>query len=175
VPRDLWGSVSQRLHRVVDREGRLSLPEIGVIQVAGHSLGDVQHMVQTALRSQFRELEADVSLDRLRAIRVYVVGDVERPGAYDISSLSTALNALYQAGGPTPHGSMRIVKHFRGNQLVATVDLYDLLLHGVEAGMERLQIGETVLGATMCPQSHIRGMGRRPAIYEKSPDKNLWG
>src|SRR5215469_8062381 len=139
---DLWGSVSQRLHRVVDREGRLSLPEIGVIQVAGHSLGDVQHMVQTALRSQFRELEADVSLDRLRAIRVYVVGDVERPGAYDISSLSTSLNALYQAGGPTPHGSMRIVKHFRGNQLVATVDLYDLLLHGVEAGMERLESGD---------------------------------
>ena len=170
---DLWGSVSQRLHRVVDREGRLSLPEIGVIQVAGHSLGDVQHMVQTALRSQFRELEADVSLDRLRAIRVYVVGDVERPGAYDISSLSTSLNALYQAGGPTPHGSMRIVKHFRGNQLVATVDLYDLLLHGVEAGMERLESGDTILVPPIGQQVTIEGMVRRPGIYELYREKSL--
>lgn len=170
---DLWGSVSQRLHRVVDREGRLSLPEIGVIQVAGHSLGDVQHLVQGALRSQFRELEADVSLDRLRAIRVYVVGDVERPGAYDISSLSTPLNALYQAGGPTPHGSMRIVKHFRGNQLVETVDLYDLLLHGVEAGMQRLESGDTVLVPPIGQQITIEGMVRRPGIYELNAEKSL--
>src|SRR5215467_11352861 len=115
---DLWGSVSQRLQRAVDREGRLSLPEIGTIQVAGHTLGDVQRIVQSALRGQFRQLEADVSLDRLRVLRVYVVGDVKRPGAYDVSSLSTPLNALYQAGGPTSRGSMRIVKHYRGNELV---------------------------------------------------------
>jgi protein involved in polysaccharide export with SLBB domain len=170
---DLWGSVSQRLHRVVDREGRLSLPEIGVIQVAGHSLGDAQHMVQSALRSQFRELEADVSLDRLRAIRVYVVGDVQRPGAYDISSLSTPLNALYQAGGPSPRGSMRIVKHFRGNQLVETVDLYDLLLHGVEAAAQRLESGDTILVPTIGEQVTIEGMVRRPGIYELYNEKSL--
>jgi protein involved in polysaccharide export with SLBB domain len=170
---DLWGSVSQRLHRVVDREGRLSLPEIGVIQVAGHSLGDVQHIVQSALRSQFRELEADVSLDGLRAIRVYVVGDVQRPGAYDISSLSTPLNALYQAGGPTSRGSMRIVKHFRGNQLVETVDLYDLLLHGVESGIARLESGDTILVPTIGQQVTLEGMVRRPGIYELDSEKNL--
>jgi protein involved in polysaccharide export with SLBB domain len=170
---DLWGSVSQRLHRVVDREGRLSLPEIGVIQVAGHTLGDVQHMVQAALRSQFRELEADVSLDRLRAIRVYVVGDVQRPGAYDISSLSTPLNALYQAGGPTSRGSMRIVKHLRGNQLVETVDLYDLLLHGVQAGMQRLESGDTILVPPIGTQVTLEGMVRRPGIYELYQEKSL--
>ena len=170
---DLWGSVSQRLHRVVDPEGRLSLPEIGVIQVAGHSLGDVQHIVQSALRSQYRQLEADVSLDRLRTIRVYVVGDVERPGAYDISSLSTPLNALYQAGGPTPRGSLRIVKHFRGNQLVETVDLYDLLLHGVEAGGQRLESGDTILVPTIGQQVTIEGMVRRPGIYELYSEKSL--
>lgn len=170
---DLWGSVSQRLHRVVDREGKLSLPEIGSIQVSGHTLGDVQQMVQASLRSQFRTLEADVSLDRLRVIRVYVVGDVQRPGAYDISSLSTPLNALFQAGGPTSRGSMRIVEHFRGNQLVEDVDLYDLLLHGVHSGMQRLESGDTILVPTIGKQVTLEGMVRRPGIYELAGEKNL--
>ena len=170
---DLWGSVSQRLHRAVDREGRLSLPEIGSLQVAGHTLGDVQQMIQTALRTQFRELEADVSLDRVRAVRVYVVGDVQRPGAYDVSSLSTPLNALYQAGGPTSRGSMRIVKHYRGNQLIETVDLYDLLLRGVQSGMQRLESGDTILVPPVGQQVTIEGMVRRPAVYELAGEKNL--
>lgn len=170
---DLWGSISQRLHRSIDREGRLSLPEIGTIQASGHTLGDVQHIVQTALRTQFRQLQADVSLDRVRTVRVYVVGDVERPGAYDISSLSTPLNALYQAGGPTNTGSMRLVKHYRGNQLVENVDLYDLLLHGVRSGMERLESGDTILVPPVGHQVTIQGMVRRPGIYELAGEKSL--
>ena len=170
---DLWGSVSQRFHRTVDREGKLSLPEIGSIQVAGHSLGEVQQMVQSSLRSQFRTLEADVSLDRLRVIRVYVVGDVERPGAYDISSLSTPLNALFQSGGPTSRGSMRIVKHYRGNQLIEDVDLYDLLLHGVHSGMQRLESGDTILVPPIGQQVTLEGMVRRPGIYEMAGEKSL--
>src|SRR5581483_1012068 len=170
---DLWGSVSQRLHRTIDREGRLGLPEIGAIQAAGHTLGDVQHIVQTALRTQFRQLDADISLDRVRTIRVYVVGDVERPGAYDVSSLSTPLNALYEAGGPTNKGSMRLLKHYRGNQLVENVDLYDLLLHGVRSGMQRLESGDTVLVPPVGQQITVEGMVRRPAIYELAGEKSL--
>lgn len=170
---DLWGSVSQRLQRVVDREGRLSLPEIGTIQVAGHTLGDVQRIVQSALRGQFRQLEADVSLDRLRAVRIYVVGDVKRPGAYDVSSLSTPLNALYQAGGPTSRGSMRIVKHYRANQLVENVDLYDLLLRGVQSGMQRLESGDTLLVPPIGQEVTVQGMVRRPGIYELADEKSL--
>src|SRR2546429_576243 len=96
---DLWGGVSQRLFRVVDREGRVSLPEAGPLLVGGRSLGDAQQAVQQVLRTQYRDISADVSLSRLRTVRVYVVGDVAEPGAYDISSLSTPLNALFAAGG----------------------------------------------------------------------------
>jgi len=170
---DLWGSVSQRLQRTVDREGRLSLPEIGTIQVAGHTLGDVQRIVQSSLRGQFRQLDADVSLARLRVVRVYVVGDVLRPGAYDVSSLSTPLNALYQAGGPTSRGSMRVIKHYRANQLVEDVDLYDLLLHGVQAGMQRLESGDTLLVPPVGQEVTIEGMVRRPGIYELDGEKSL--
>src|SRR6267143_191631 len=98
---DLWGGVSQRFFRLVDRQGRVSLPESGPLLVSGRSLGDVQQSVQQVLRTVYRDVSAAVSLSRLRTVRVYVVGDVTAPGAYDISSLSTPLNALFAAGWVT--------------------------------------------------------------------------
>ena len=170
---DLWGGVSQRIYRVVDREGRVSLPEVGPLLVSGKSLADVQENLQQILRLQFRHVSADVSLARLRTIRIYEVGDVARPGAYDISSLSTPLNALFVAGGPTPRGSLRSVRHLRGNRLIEVVDLYDLLLHGVKSDLQRLENGDTVLVPSMGPQVTVEGMVRRPAIYELRDEKNL--
>lgn len=170
---DLWGGVSQRLFRTVDRQGRLTLPEVGPVLVAGKSLAEVQESVQKTLRTQFRDVSADVSLSRLRTIRVYVVGDVRHPGAYDISSLSTPLNALFAAGGPTSDGSLRTLEHKRGDQVVQDVDVYDLLLHGVRTGMDRLENGDTVLVPSIGPQVTVEGMVRRPAIYELHDEKSL--
>jgi polysaccharide biosynthesis/export protein len=170
---DLWGSVSRRIYRTVDREGRLSLPEVAPVLVSGKSLADVQQSVQQVLRTQFRDVSADVSLSRLRTVRVYVVGDVANPGAYDISSLSTPLNALFAAGGPTPRGSLRIVRQIRGDQTVQTVDLYDLLLHGVRSDMQRLENGDSVMVPPIGPQVTVEGMVRRPAIYELKDERSL--
>ncbi len=170
---DIWGSIAQRLQRVVDRSGRVDLPEVGTVEVSGKSLGDVQHIVQTVLRGQFRNASADVSLSRLRSVRVYVVGDVERPGAYDISSLSTPLNALYAAGGPTSQGSLRTLRHYRGDHLVQEVDVYDLLLHGIRSNMERMQPGDTLQIPPLGSEVTVEGMVRRPAIYELNKEKSL--
>ena len=170
---DLWGGVSQRMYRVVDREGRVSLPEAGPLLVSGRSLGEVQLAVQQALRTEYRDVSADVSLSKLRTVRVYVVGDVAQPGAYDISSLSTPLNALFAAGGVTPRGSLRALKHLRGKQLVEEVDAYDLLLHGVRSDMSRLENGDTLLVPALGPQVTVDGMVRRPAIYELHDESSL--
>jgi polysaccharide export outer membrane protein len=170
---DLWGGVSERLVRTVDREGRVSLPEVGPLLVSGKSLADVQEALQRTLRTQFKDESADVSLSRLRTIRIYEVGDVANPGAYDISSLSTPLNALFAGGGPTQQGSLRIVKHYRGNQLLEEVDLYDLLLNGVRGGTTPLENGDTVLVPPIGPQVTVEGMVRRPAIYELKDEKSL--
>lgn len=170
---NLTGGVSQRLQRVVDREGRVALPEVGAVEVSGKNLGDVQHLVQTVLRGQFRGVDADVSLSRIRTVRVYVVGDVERPGAYDVSSLSTPLNALYTAGGPTSGGSLRIIRHYRGKQLIQQVDTYDLLLNGIRGDVQRLQAGDTIEVPPLSGLVTVEGMVRRPAIYELNGEKNL--
>src|SRR5258707_13204755 len=170
---DMWGAVSQRLFRVVDREGRVSLPEAGPLLVSGRNLGDVQQAVQQVLRTQFRDVSADVSVSRLRTVRVYVVGDVAEPGAYDISSLSTPLNALFAAGGVTARGSLRTVKHYRGKELIEEVDAYDLLLHGVRSDLKRLQNGDSLLVPSLGSQVTVEGMVRRPAIYELLSETSL--
>ena len=170
---DLWGGFSQRLVRVVDRTGRVSLPEVGPVLVSGKSLGDVQLTVQHALRSQFRDVSADVSVSRLKTIRIYVVGEVVEAGAYDVSSLSTPLNALVMAGGVTSRGSLRSLKHYRGKQLVQDVDAYDLLLHGVRPDLQPMQTGDTILVSPTGPLVTVEGMVRRPAVYELRNEASL--
>ncbi|MGO9648151.1 MAG: SLBB domain-containing protein [Terriglobales bacterium] len=170
---NLFGAVSERLRKVVDREGKVILPEVGGVQVSGRTLGDVQQMVQAALRTEYRDVQADVSLSRLRAIRVYVVGDVQSPGAYQVSSLSTPLNAVFEAGGPTSRGSLRILNHYRGKQLLEKVDVYDLLLSGVNSNMQRLEAGDTIQVPPLGPEVTVQGMVRRPAIYELNGEQSL--
>jgi polysaccharide export outer membrane protein len=170
---NLWGGVSGRMTRVVDREGRINLPEAGPLQVSGKSLGDVQSAVEHMLRTQYRDTSADVSLAKLRTIRVYVVGEVAQPGAYDVSSLSTPLSALFEAGGVTPRGSLRRLQHFRGKQLIEDVDAYDLLLRGVNPEAQRLENGDSLLVKTLGPEITVTGMVRRPAVYELNGETSL--
>jgi protein involved in polysaccharide export with SLBB domain len=170
---DLWGSVSQRFQRTVDREGRISLPEAGPVLVSGKTLGDVQLTLQEILRNQFRAVSTNVSISRLRTIRVYVVGEVVEPGAYDLSSLSSAINVLVAAGGVTERGSLRTIKHYRGKQLIEVVDAYDLLLRGVGLDQKRFESGDSLLVPPVGAQVRIEGMVRRPAVYELRGGMNL--
>ena len=170
---NLWGGISQSFSRTVDREGKIVLPEAGTIVVAGLSLERAQALVQSSLSQQFRDAKVAVTIARLRTVRVYVVGDVQRPGAYDISSLSTPLNALYAAGGPTSIGSLRVARHVRGKELVREVDLYEFLLRGVRPDTERIQDGDTILVSPVGRQVAVAGMVKRPAIYELKDETKL--
>lgn len=170
---NIWGGQSSRLERPIDRQGQIALPEAGTITVAGLTIAQAQIAIQKALGTQFQNEHVEISLGRVRSVRVYVVGDVQRPGAYDVSSLSTPLNALYAAGGPTNNGSIRTLRHFRGTELVREIDLYDLLLRGVRSETDRLLPGDTLLVPPAGPQVSVSGMVRRPAIYELKGEQGL--
>jgi protein involved in polysaccharide export with SLBB domain len=170
---NLWGGISQSFARVIDREGKIALPEAGSLVVAGLTLQEARSNIEGALKQQYHNAHVDVTIARLRTVRVYVVGDVQRPGAYDVSSLSTPLNAIYEAGGPTSVGSLRVVRHYRGQQLIREVDLYNFLLHGVRMDDERLEAGDTLLIPPAGPQVAIFGMVKRPAIYELKGNSTL--
>jgi protein involved in polysaccharide export with SLBB domain len=170
---DYWGSTAQRLQLTVDREGRVVLPDAGVLVAAGRTLGETQREISRLLTRQLRNIVVDVTLGKLRTVRAYVVGDVKNPGAYDISSLSTCLSALITAGGPTDTGSYRIVKHYRGSKLMEEVDLYDLMLKGVSSTQVHIASGDSILVPPAGPQVTVSGAVRRPAIYELRSEKSL--
>jgi protein involved in polysaccharide export with SLBB domain len=171
---NMWGGMTQTISRVVDRDGRILLPDAGSLDVAGLPLQRAESLIEAALKKQYRDVQATVTVSRLRSVRVYVVGDVQRPGGYDISSLATPLSALYAAGGPTSVGSLRVARHYRGQQLIEDIDLYDFLLHGVRNGSAHFESGDTLLVPPAGPQVAISGAVKRPAIYEvKTGDATL--
>lgn len=170
---EYWGRTTQRLQLNVDRQGRIVLPEAGGVIVAGRTLGEAQQTIEKMLGRQFKDITVDVTLGKLRDVRVYVVGDVKNPGAYDISGLSTPLNALIAAGGPTETGSYRLVKHFRGKELLEEVDLYDLMLKGVTSSQAHIESGDSILVPPAGPQITVAGSVRRPAIYELNKEETL--
>jgi protein involved in polysaccharide export with SLBB domain len=170
---NIWGSQSGRLERIIDRQGQIELPETGTLMISGMTIAQAQIAIQGALSKQFQKERVEISLGRLRTVRVYVVGDVQMPGAYDVSSLSTALSALYAAGGPTSRGSLRVLRQYRGKQLVREIDLYDFLLKGVRSDIERLLPGDTLLVPPVGPSVTVEGMVHRPAIYELNGEKTL--
>jgi len=171
---DIWGSITTSIARTVDRDGHVLLPEAGSLSVAGLSLDQAQSLIKNTLKRQYRNIDTTVTVSRPRTVRVYVVGDAQRPGGYDISSLATPLSALYAAGGPTTVGSLRILRHYRGRQLIEEVDLYDFLLHGMRNRSALFESGDTLLVPPTGPQVAVSGSVKRPAIYElKSGESTL--
>ena len=168
----MWGGMTQTLSRVVDRDGRVLLPDAGSFDVAGLPLQRAEILIEDALKKQYRDVKVSVTVSRIRSVRVYVVGDVQRPGGYDISSLATPLSALYAAGGPTAVGSLRMARHLRGERLVEDIDLYDFLLHGVRSKGARFESGDTLLVPPAGAQVAVSGAVKRPAIYEVKPGES---
>jgi protein involved in polysaccharide export with SLBB domain len=171
---ELWGGATLSFSRAVERDGRILLPEAGSVQIAGLSLEHAETVIAEKLKQQYRNAQIAVTMARLRSVHVYVTGDVQRPGAYEISALATPLNALYAAGGPTASGSLRMARHMRGEKLIEEIDLYNFFLHGIHVGGAHFESNDTLLIPPAGPQVSITGAVRRPAVYElKAGEQSL--
>jgi protein involved in polysaccharide export with SLBB domain len=162
----LWGSIQQEFFAVVDREGNVTIPEAGVLPAAGMTLQGFEERLGTEFKRVFSGFKLGVSLRRLRRIQVIVAGEVLRPGAYFLSPVSTAFNALYFAGGPTAQGTLRRVRVVRDGRILMEVDLYPYLMGGDTSTQPRLLSGDTVFILPKGDTATIRGEVNRPAIFE---------
>lgn len=162
----LWGSVDADLRLVVDRGGRISIPRVGAVQVAGVRLADLHEVVQRQVGQVFKNFQVSTSLGQLRGIRVFVTGFVSQPGAYTVSALSTVVGALMRAGGPSAAGSFRSVELKRHGQAIGRFDLYDLLLKGDRSADRLLQSGDVVHVGPVGTQVGIIGSVNRPVVAE---------
>ncbi len=163
---ELFGNKAARYQRNVDRDGILNVPEFGPISVMGRRFDDVRRELEIAAKTKLIGTEVHVTMGRLRSMQVFVLGDVEHPGAFNVSSLSTVLNVLMDAGGPNPVGSMRSIQLRRTGEPSKNVDLYDVLLKGDRGHDYSLQPGDVVFVPPLGRTVEIGGEVRRPAIYE---------
>lgn len=162
----IWGSVEANLQVVVDRSGRITLPRVGSVNVAGVRFSDVPALLRQQVGKQFRNFDLSVSIGELRGIRVYVTGFVGRPGAYSVSSLSTLSSALIAAGGPTSAGSFRDIQLRRSGKVISQFDLYDLLITGDRSADLVLRPEDVIHVAPVGPQVAVLGSVNQPAIIE---------
>ncbi len=162
----LWGQVEKEYTLTIDREGTVFVPQVGKLSVWGRTLDRFEQDMRRALSGIYTDFELSVSLGKIRSIRIYLTGEVRRPGAYTVSSLTSLFNALFMAGGPNGHGSMRSIKLMRSGRPVAEVDLYRFLLEGDNSSDIRLQSGDAIFVPVAGPRVAVRGKIRRPAIYE---------
>ncbi len=168
-----WGAVDADLRLVVDRSGRISIPRVGPILVAGVRFADLNNVLRQRIGTVFKNFQVSASLGRLRAVRVYVTGFAQRPGAHTVSGLSTLVNALIEAGGPSASGSFRRIELRRGGELVTTLDFYKLLIKGDKTSDRLLQAEDVIYVGPSGPQVAIVGSVNKPAIFEMSPSENL--
>jgi len=169
----MWGRVDAQYTLQVDRDGQIVLPEVGALKVWGMKFGELPGYLQHELSRKFTDFKMSVTMDRLRTIHIFVVGEASAPGGYTISSLSTVINALFAAGGPSKNGSLRKIRLLRNGTDPAPVDLYKFLLGGDKGTDLRLQDGDTLFIPLIGPVVGVAGNVKRPAIYEMAQSMQL--
>lgn len=161
-----WGQIDVDYSALVDRNGSISVPKVGVINVSGIRYRDLTGLLKTAFGRVFRSFELTATLGQLRSIQIFVVGQAKRPGTYTVSSLSSLVTALFAVGGPSAKGSMRGIQLKRGNAVVTDLDLYELLVSGDKSKDAALLPGDVIHIPPVGELVAVTGSVNTPAIYE---------
>ena len=170
-----FGAENYQVELVISAEGTVSLPKIGPETLSGLSFAEARLRLEQRISERLIGTRASVSMGRLKTIRVFAVGDVKQPGAFDLSGAARITNVLFAAGGITEVGSLRHVQLKRNGSLVRTLDLYALLLNGNTGNDGQLQNGDVVLVPPVGAMVTVDGEVKRPAIYELGGDHTLDG
>ncbi|MDI4632497.1 SLBB domain-containing protein [Pelomonas sp. V22] len=169
----LWGSVEGDLQLQVDRSGRITIPRVGPVLVAGVSYAELDNVISRQVAKVFKNFQLSTSLNRLRSIKIYMTGFTTRPGAYTVSSLSTLTQALINAGGPSDAGSFRNIELRRQGKTISHFDFYSLLIKGDSSADRTLQAGDVIYIAPVGPQAALIGSVNKAAIFELRPGESV--
>ena len=169
----IWGKVEGLWSIVVDRDGNISLPKVGILGVTGLTFKELKELLNKEFSKYYTGFEMNVSMGALRTIMVYVVGNAEKPGAYTVSALSTLINALFEAGGPNKTGTMRNIQLKRSGKPIVIFDMYDFLLKGDKTKDIRLMPEDVIFIEPAGPLVAVAGSVNNPAIYEIKEEKTV--
>ena len=162
----LFGKENEKLNFQIGRSGDINFPRLGSITLAGLTFDAARDLIKTRIDQQLIGTEAVVSMGRLRAINVLMVGEVKVPGAYSVSALTTVTQALFQAGGISEIGTLRSIQVLRSGETIATFDVYDLLLNGDVSNDIRLRSGDVIFVPPYKGVVTVEGEVKRPMDFE---------
>jgi protein involved in polysaccharide export with SLBB domain len=170
----LWGSIDGDMRLVVDRNGQISIPRVGTVNVAGVRASQLESVLKGQVSRVYNSFQLSATLGQLRSIQVFVVGQARRPGAYTVSSLSTLIGALFESGGPAANGSMRNIQLKRDGRTVSSIDLYKFINEGDKSADAKLLPGDVIVIPPAGPRVALTGALDTPAIYElAAPEEPL--
>jgi protein involved in polysaccharide export with SLBB domain len=162
----IWGTVDFAGNQTIDRNGQINLPKIGAVTLGGVQVKDLEAVLKKQVGTVFNNVNVNAALGKLRGITVYVVGQANQPGTYNLNSLSTLVNAVFASGGPNINGSMRQIELKRGGRTITTLDLYDFISKGDKSKDAALQPGDVIMIPPAGPRMALVGATDHGAIYE---------
>lgn len=165
----VWGAVDFNATLVLDRNGQVLVPRVGIVPLAGVAVRDLETVLRGSLAKVFTNFSLNANLGRLRSIQIYVVGQARQPGTYVVSSLSTLVNALFVSGGPTSNGSMRNIQLQRAGKTITQLDLYDFISSGDKSRDAVLLPGDVIVIPPAGPRVAVTGAFDQAAIFELRP------
>lgn len=170
---DVWGASQQKFVETISPDGNITIEGVGLVRLGGLSVSKARSVLQSRLGQRYSECQFNLSVGDIRTIQVQVAGEVNMPGTYSLSSLSSAFNALYAAGGINDNGTLRDIKVYRSGRMIASVDVYDYLINGNSSGDVRLQDNDViVVGAYDC-LVNVTGKIKRPMWYEMKSSETV--
>ena len=169
----VWGGVDYAGSQTLDRSGQINLPKIGTINLSGVRVKDLEDTLRKRIATVFSSVQVNAALGKLRGITVFVVGQAQQPGTYNLTGLSTLVNAVFASGGPGVNGSMRAIELKRNGQTVTTLDLYDFIANGDKSKDAILQPGDVIMIPPVGPRVALTGATDHAAIYELKQATNL--
>lgn len=176
---EVFGYQETALKAIISTEGTINLPYVGIVPLSGISIETASKRIKDRMiKNGYQSLgtgqsQLQVSLGKIRSIKVTIIGEANKPGTYTLPSLATVFNALYAAGGTNERGSLRNIQVIRNNLVVAKLDAYDFLLNGKQTQNIRLNDQDVIKIPVADIQVTIKGEVRKPAIFELLPNENL--
>ena len=177
---DIWGASQSTIQQVISPDGNIMVEDLGPVYLNGKTVQEADEYIKKVFSQIYSGLDgADsnssikLSLGQNRSILVNVMGDVENPGTYQVSSFATVFNAIYMAGGVNDLGSLRNIKLYHENKEVATIDMYDYIRNGKVQDDIRLNDNDVVIVSPHSLLVNIDGRVRRPMFYEMTQEESL--
>lgn len=177
---DIWGASQTTVQETISPDGIIQVENLGPVYLSGLTVSQANARLKTQLSRIYSGISGDqpdtyirLSLAQNRSISVHVMGEVENPGTYELSSFATIFNALYMAGGVNDCGTLRAVKVYRNNKEIASYDVYDFILNGRMGKDIRLEDNDVIKVGAYQTLVCVAGKVKRPMFYEMLPTESV--